>query len=77
MTEKAKHILDRMRETERRRRVLTRLNDPQIRAATLEQVNRVDQDPPAQVAKDHEMKVLNDINMLEEFQNENWSHGSL
>ena len=72
MTEKAEQIMNRMRENERRR-ALARLKDPQRLSNTLESMNRMDQDPPAQVAKDQEMRVLREMNELQDFENENWS----
>ena len=38
-------------------------------------LNLFDQDKPAQVGKDQEMKVLKEMNELQEFENDVWSLG--
>ncbi len=48
------------------KRILALLNDPKHRARMMTGVNRADQDEPAQVGKDQEMKVLNEINAFED-----------
>ena len=40
--------------------------------------HRFDQDEPARVGGgDQEMKVLNEMNELQEFENDNWSRGTV
>jgi hypothetical protein len=74
MTEEAREILNQMRERGRRRRILARLKDPRQRSTTMESINRMDQDETPQVGGgDQEMKVLSEMNELQEFENENWT----
>lgn len=48
------------------KRILALLNDPRYRNRLMGEVNLLDQDEPAQVVKDQEMKVLKEMNELEE-----------
>jgi hypothetical protein len=74
MTEKAQNIMNRMREKDRKRRILARLQDPQQRSSTMDSINRLDQDETSRVGSgDQEMKVLREMNELQQFENENWS----
>lgn len=74
MTEKAQNILTQMKERDRRRRVLARSNDPQRRSSTMESMNRMDQDETSRVgSNDQEMKVLREMNELQQFENDNWN----
>jgi len=50
------------------KRILALLNDPKHRARVMSDVNRADQDEPAKVNGDQEMKVLKEMNELQEFQ---------
>jgi len=38
---------------------------------------QLDQDEPAQVGKDQEIKVMKEMNELQEFENDVWSPGSV
>jgi hypothetical protein len=40
-------------------------------------INRADQDEAARVGNDQEMKVLNEMNELQEFENDVWSKGAV
>jgi hypothetical protein len=78
MTEKAQNILNQMREKERRRRVLARLQDSRHRSSTIDSINQMDQDESAQVGGgDQELKVLKDMNELQQFENDSWSRGTV
>jgi hypothetical protein len=46
------------------KRILALLNDPRYRNRLVSEVNLLDQDEPAQVGKDQEMKVLKEMNEL-------------
>jgi hypothetical protein len=59
------------------RRILALLNDPRYRNRLVGEIHLIDQDEPAQVSKDQEIKVLKEMNELEECQNENRSHGAM
>jgi hypothetical protein len=77
MTEKAEEILKNMRKKGRKRRILARLQDPRDRSSTLDSINRMDQDESSQVGGgDQEMKVLKEMNELQDFENDSWSRGS-
>ena len=64
MTEKAQHILDAIKR-QRRNRILNDFNQ-----STLDDVGPVG-------GKDQGMKVLEEMNELQDFENENWSKGSV
>jgi hypothetical protein len=57
------------------RRILPLLNDPKHRNHLVGQVNLLDQDEPAQVGKDQEIKALSEMNELQESENDVWSPG--
>jgi hypothetical protein len=57
------------------RRILALLNEPKHRASLLTRINRADQDDTARVGGDQEMKVLTEMNELQEFENDVWSPG--
>jgi hypothetical protein len=48
------------------KRILALLNDPRNRNRLVGEINLLDQDEPAQVGKDQEMKILKEMNELEE-----------
>ena len=48
------------------KRILALLNDPKHRARLMGDVNRADQDEPAKVGGDQEMKVLTELNAFED-----------
>jgi hypothetical protein len=50
------------------KRILARLNDPRNRNRLVGEINLLDQDEPAQVGKDQEMKVLQEMNELVQFE---------
>lgn len=50
------------------KRILALLNDPRLRNRLVGEVNRLDMDEPAQVGRDQEMKVLEEMNELEVFE---------
>jgi len=52
------------------KRILALLNDPRHRNRLMGDVNLIDQDEPAQIGGDQEMKVLKEMNELEESQRE-------
>ena len=54
----------------RAKRILALLNDPRNRNRLVGEINLLDQDEPAQVGKDQEMKVLQEMNELEQFQDD-------
>ena len=58
------------------KRILALLNDPRYRNKVVGDINLLDQDEPAQVGKDQEMKVLKEMNELQEFQDDVWSKGT-
>lgn len=47
------------------KRILALLNDPRHRNRLIGDVNLIDQDAPAQVGGDQEMKILKEMNDLE------------
>jgi hypothetical protein len=55
------------------KRILALLNDPRTRNRLVGEINLLDQDEPAQVGKDQEMKVLIEMNELQDFENYDWS----
>jgi hypothetical protein len=59
------------------KRILALLNDRMYKNRLVGEINLIDQDTPAQVGKDQEMKVLKEMNELQGFENENWSRGSV
>jgi hypothetical protein len=59
------------------KRILALLNDPRHRNRLVGELNLLDQDDLAQVGKDQEMKVLKEMNELQEFENDNWSRGTV
>jgi hypothetical protein len=63
MTQKGQQIMKRMRERDRRRRVLARLNDPRHREHLLDSLNKNTMDAAAPVGGgSQEMKVLKEMN---------------
>jgi hypothetical protein len=65
MTEKAKKILDKFKRKK-------------IRDKFLHEFNQSTLDAPALVGKpDQQMRVLNEMNELQNFENENWSKGAV
>jgi hypothetical protein len=73
MTEKAQQIMAKIREKDGRR-LPARLRDPQRRSIMMERVNRMDQDDTSRVGStDQEIRVLKEMNELQDFENENWS----
>ena len=48
------------------KRILALLNDPRNRNRLVGEIHLLDQDEPAQVGKDQEMKILKEMNELEE-----------
>jgi hypothetical protein len=78
MTAKAQNIMNRIRERDERRRVFARLNDPRHRNHLVGDINLLDQDDTSRVGNnDQEIKVLKEMNELQDFENENWSRGSV
>jgi hypothetical protein len=70
MTEKAEHILERIRRRSKRRSVPGRLD------RALDGFNQSTLDDVGPVAGgDQEIKALKEINELQEFEDENWSRG--
>jgi hypothetical protein len=59
------------------RRILALLNDPRYKYRLVGEINLLDQDEPAKVGKDQEMKVLREMNELQQFENDHWSRGSV
>ncbi len=57
------------------KRILVLLNDQKHRNYLVGEINRADQDEPAKVGKDQEMKALAEINELQQFENDVWSPG--
>ena len=57
------------------KRILALLNDPKHRNHLVGRVNLLDQDEPAQVGKDQEIKALSEMNELQEFENDVWNPG--
>jgi len=54
-----------------------KLNDPRHRNRLVGDINMLDQDQTAQVGKDQEIKALSEINELQDFENDLWSHGTV
>ena len=59
------------------KRILALLNDPHHRARLMTGINRADQDEPAHVGKDQEIKALSEMNELQQFENDVWSPKSM
>jgi hypothetical protein len=59
------------------RKILQLLNDPHHRASLMAGINRADQDEPARIGNDQEMKILNEMNELQEFENDVCSKGAV
>jgi hypothetical protein len=61
------------------RKILQLLNDPKHRNHLVCEINLLDQDDTARVGggNDREMKVLNEMNELQQFEEGNWSRGSV
>jgi hypothetical protein len=77
MTQKAEQIMKRIREMDQKKR-LALMNNPHRRTQVMESINRADQDEPSRVGtNDQEMKILRDINELQDFENDNWSRGTV
>ncbi len=49
------------------KRILALLNDPRYRHRLVGEINLLDQDEPAQVGRDQEMKVLKEMNELDNY----------
>ena len=47
--------------------ILALLNDPRHKNRLVGEVNLLDQDEPAHMGKDQEMKILKELNELEQF----------
>jgi hypothetical protein len=62
-----------LQEILRFKRIPALLNDPKLKGRLLGEINKLDQDEPARIAKDQEIKVLNEMNELQDFENDNWS----
>jgi hypothetical protein len=52
------------------KRILALLNDPKNRNRLVGEINLLDQDEPARVERDQEMKILKEINELEQYQDD-------
>jgi hypothetical protein len=52
------------------KRILALLNDPLHKNRLVGEVNLLDQDEPARVEQNQEMKILKEINALEQFGND-------
>jgi len=65
MTDKAQNIINGIREIDRRRRILARLNDPKHRDRLLESLNKSTLDEGAAPRGNGQMTILDDINSLE------------
>ena len=63
--------------TDKARRILALLSDPHHRARLMTGINRADQDEPAQVKGDQEIKALSEMNELQGFENDVWSKGNV
>ncbi len=61
------------------KRMLALLNTPKQRNRLLDSLNKSTLDEGAAPVgeRDQEMKVLNEMNELQDFENENWSRGSV
>ncbi len=71
MTEKAQRILEKLNKKNRRTPI-------SIRERVLEQFNASTLDDVEPVAGgDQELKVLKEMNELQDFENQNWSRGSV
>ncbi len=72
MTQKAEKIMKALRAYSRR------IGDPGTRSKVLDSFNRMDQEEVSPVeGGDQEIKALKEMNELQEFENENWSRGSI
>ena len=58
-------------------RILALLANQKHRNYLVGEINRADQDEPAQVGKDQEIKALSKINELQNFQDDVWSRGAV
>jgi hypothetical protein len=52
------------------KRILALLNDPRHKNRLAGEINLLDQDEPARVEQNQEMKILKEINALEQFGND-------
>ena len=61
------------------KRILALLNDPKHRARLLEALDQstLDEGGNSVSKGDQEMKVLKEMNELQDFENDNWSRGSV
>jgi hypothetical protein len=57
------------------KRILALLANQKHRNYLVGEINRADQDEPAQVGKDQEIKALSEMNELQEFENDVWDPG--
>ena len=57
------------------KRILALLANQKHRNYLVGEINRADQDEPAHVGKDQEIKALSEMNELQEFENDVWSPG--
>jgi hypothetical protein len=55
------------------KRILALLANQKHRDYLAGEINRADQDEPAQVGKDQEIKAMKEMNELQEFENDVWS----
>jgi hypothetical protein len=59
------------------KRIFAQLNEPKHKNHIVGDINLLDQDETARVGGgDQEMKVLNEMNELQQFENDNWSKGA-
>lgn len=71
MTEKAEHLLQKIRKRLRKHTI------PGLSDRVLEEFNKSTLDDVGPVAGgDQEIKVLKEMNELQDFENQNWSRGS-
>jgi hypothetical protein len=81
MTEKAKQIMQEIRKSDRKglKRWSALQSNPKRRDHILENLNNDQMDHVSSVAGggDQEMRVLKEMNELQEFENDNWSRGSV
>jgi hypothetical protein len=59
------------------KRILALLANQKHRNYLVGEINRADQHEPAQVGKDQEIKALAEMNEIQQFENDNWSRGSV
>ena len=59
------------------KRILALLNDSRYRDRLVGEINLLDQDEPAQVSKDQEIKVLKEMNELQDFESNNCNQRTL